>query len=128
MAWRDWAKSCSEPALQTAVRPASAASTSAAHHAEPRNAEASGEGRIAMPGRGELTTAPISLFHIAKRCSIMLKRPKTGTILALCQPTVLTPLIRDLFVLGLTSTRNRPKVMLDADQNDGVPGVLCGSD
>src|SRR2546422_83842 len=87
MACRDWAKSCSEPALQTAVRPASAASTSAAHHADRRNAEASGEGRIAVPGRAELTTAPVPSFHIAKRCSIMLKRPKTGTIRALCQRT-----------------------------------------
>src|SRR2546425_8609676 len=128
MAWRDWAKSCSEPALHSAVRPASAASTSAAHHANPRNAEASGEGRIAVPGRAELTTALVPSFHIAKRCSFMLKRPKTGTIRALCQRTVLTPQIRDLFVLGLTSTRNRPKVTLDADQNDAVPGVLCGSD
>src|SRR3989475_11703105 len=87
MAWRDWAKSRSEPALQSAVRPASAASTSAAHHANPRNAEASGEGRIAVPGRAELTTAPVPSFHIAKRCSITLKRPKTGTIRALCQRT-----------------------------------------
>src|SRR2546422_11734782 len=87
MACQDWAKSCSEPALHSAVRPASAASPSAAHHANRRNAEASGEGRIAMPGRAELTTAPVPLFHIAKRCSIMLKRPKTGTIRALCQRT-----------------------------------------